>query len=107
MTLVQTPQEIFADARAVHASALELLSAGDIRRRRRGALRKELPRPFCWQLLASYHPQRPEYPADFAVWGVKTRWQGRFKTALQLLYDSCIMTASTTDTASRLKTLNA
>lgn len=31
MTLVQTPQEIFADARAVHASALERLSAGDIR----------------------------------------------------------------------------
>ena len=31
MTLIQTPQEIFADARAVHASALERLSAGDIR----------------------------------------------------------------------------
>lgn len=31
MTLVQTSQEIFADARAMHASALERLSAGDIR----------------------------------------------------------------------------
>lgn len=31
MTLIQTPQEIFADAKAVHASALELLAAGDIR----------------------------------------------------------------------------
>ena len=31
MTLIQTPQEIFADARAVHASALEQLAAGDIR----------------------------------------------------------------------------
>ena len=31
MTLIHTPQEIFADARAVHASALERLSAGDIR----------------------------------------------------------------------------
>ena len=31
MTLIQTPQEIFADARAVQASALELLAAGDIR----------------------------------------------------------------------------
>ena len=31
MTLVQTPQEIFADARAVQASALERLAAGDIR----------------------------------------------------------------------------
>ncbi len=30
MTLIQTPHEIFADARAVHASALERLSAGDI-----------------------------------------------------------------------------
>ena len=31
MTLTQTTQEIFADSRAVHASALERLSAGDIR----------------------------------------------------------------------------
>ncbi len=31
MTLIQTPQEIFADAKAVHASALERLSEGDIR----------------------------------------------------------------------------
>ena len=31
MTLIQTPQEIFADAKAVHASALEMLSEGDIR----------------------------------------------------------------------------
>ena len=31
MTLIQTPQEIFADARAVHASALEQLAAGDVR----------------------------------------------------------------------------
>ena len=31
MTLTQTPQEIFADAKAVQASALELLAAGDIR----------------------------------------------------------------------------
>ena len=31
MTLTQTTKEIFADARAVHASALERLSAGDIR----------------------------------------------------------------------------
>lgn len=31
MTLIQTPQEIFADARAVHASALEMLAAGDMR----------------------------------------------------------------------------
>ena len=31
MTLIQTPQEIFADARAVQASALELLAAGDVR----------------------------------------------------------------------------
>ena len=31
MTLIQTPQEIFADARAVHASALQMLEAGDIR----------------------------------------------------------------------------
>ena len=31
MTLIQTPQEIFADAQAVHASALERLSEGDIR----------------------------------------------------------------------------
>ena len=31
MTLIQTPQEIFADARAVQVSALERLTAGDIR----------------------------------------------------------------------------
>ena len=31
MTLTQTPKEIFADARAVHASALEQLATGDIR----------------------------------------------------------------------------
>ena len=31
MTLIQTPHEIFADARAVHSSALERLDAGDIR----------------------------------------------------------------------------
>ena len=31
MTLIQTPQEIFADARSVHASALERLAEGDIR----------------------------------------------------------------------------
>ena len=31
MTLIQTPQEIFADARAVHASALEMLEGGDVR----------------------------------------------------------------------------
>ena len=31
MTLIQTPQEIFADARAMHDSALEQLAAGDIR----------------------------------------------------------------------------
>ena len=31
MTLTQTSQQIFADARAMHASALEQLSAGDIR----------------------------------------------------------------------------
>lgn len=31
MTLIQTPQEIFADARAVHASALKMLESGDIR----------------------------------------------------------------------------
>ncbi len=31
MTLVQTSREIFADARAMHASALERLAAGDIR----------------------------------------------------------------------------
>lgn len=31
MTLMQTPQEIIADARAVHTSALERLSDGDIR----------------------------------------------------------------------------
>ena len=31
MTLIQTPQQIFADARAMQASALEQLSAGDIR----------------------------------------------------------------------------
>ena len=31
MTLIQTPREIFADARAVQASALERLSAGDVR----------------------------------------------------------------------------
>ena len=31
MTLIQTPQEIFADARAVQASTLEQLAAGDIR----------------------------------------------------------------------------
>ena len=30
MTLIQTPQEIFADARVAHASALERLSVGDI-----------------------------------------------------------------------------
>ena len=31
MTLIQTPREIFADARVMHASALERLDAGDIR----------------------------------------------------------------------------
>ena len=31
MTLIQTPQEILADARAMQTSALEQLSAGDIR----------------------------------------------------------------------------
>ena len=31
MTLIQTPQEIFADAGAVHASALKMLESGDIR----------------------------------------------------------------------------
>ncbi len=31
MTLIQTPHEIFADARAVHSSSLERLAAGDIR----------------------------------------------------------------------------
>ena len=31
MTLIQTPQEIFADARAVHSSSLEQLARGDIR----------------------------------------------------------------------------
>ena len=31
MTLIQTPQEIFADAKSVHDSALERLSAGDVR----------------------------------------------------------------------------
>ena len=31
MTLIQTPQEIFADAKSVHASALQQLAAGDIR----------------------------------------------------------------------------
>ena len=31
MTLIQTPQDIFADARAVQASALERLAAGDVR----------------------------------------------------------------------------
>ena len=31
MTLIQTPQEIFADARAMQSSALEQLAAGDIR----------------------------------------------------------------------------
>ena len=31
MTLIQTPLEIFADAKAVHASALERMAAGDIR----------------------------------------------------------------------------
>ena len=31
MTLIQTPREIFADARAMHASALDQLSSGDIR----------------------------------------------------------------------------
>ena len=31
MTLIQTPQEIFADAKAVQDSALERLSAGDVR----------------------------------------------------------------------------
>ena len=31
MTLIQTPRDIFADARAVHASALEWLEADDIR----------------------------------------------------------------------------
>ena len=31
MTLIQTPREIFADARVMHASALEQLAAGDIR----------------------------------------------------------------------------
>ena len=30
MTLIQTPQEIFADAKAVQASALERVAAGDI-----------------------------------------------------------------------------
>ena len=31
MALIQTPQEIFADARAMHSSALEQLSSGDLR----------------------------------------------------------------------------
>ncbi len=31
MPLIQTPQDIFADARSVHASALEMLEAGDVR----------------------------------------------------------------------------
>ena len=31
MTLIQTPRHIFADARAVHASALERLEANDVR----------------------------------------------------------------------------
>ena len=31
MTLIQTPQQIFADARGMYASALEQFSAGDIR----------------------------------------------------------------------------
>ena len=31
MTLIQTPHEIFADAKAVQASALDMLAAGDVR----------------------------------------------------------------------------